>query len=972
MCHRVYLLIYLSLFETLKKKKSFIFGVFSITISISAIIVLISIVSQITLVLFNFSEAYNEESDVVVTPSIGSSLNYSLISNITKGKFLSTPRIEQFVKIWSNCNGTNSTDWPYLKDPGCIFKYGFCIPESCQLDFTSTLIATDTKLEEGMGYGRAWDYNEIPYGTIYITESFLNLTGLKLNETIYIDFKILGFPEFLEDIDVPTTPNLFNSFVYLPVKISQVVSQDKIVGKSNLQNPMFIEYKYLFPMIMKHIHPIYRKNQTVDPFGYAQSVHFNLNHRIEMFQTMSYQEIKLITLDFASRISYILGFNQINLNLPLIENLAQYKDIETYSTLTTSLTCILINITCIIVVGSLFLLNIENNISNYSIQRLIGMQKFHLYLISLLEMLWYFIPSIILSYFIGAIIYIILAQILYIFLSIPFSNFINSTSFLFSLLSCFVIFLISSIPSLYKIYENDQITLNGQYRVKTKEIVYKIERSKDDLPNMKIVLLGILLFTYGIVSCYLYPLGLFYKKDNIMIALFIISIFFIIFGFLLLSFNLENIIQFTILKIVFYFSTESIRELITKNLKSHKFRNRRAIILYSLCLSTVIFLSVTFHLQTQTFRYYSQKPFGTRFSIISYDTQEVTKSFQKDLEALIKDNQIINGYTFMSNSLSSLYNDTKFSISNLGDIKSYKTNIIAVAPNFFDVLSKEYLEITDNYLGVQISDGIYSKEGNKRIIVSDYIKPNLLLDLNQKFAIHVNDEKFAFKPLAFLKSSSGDINMNNLKDVDTIVSFPQFIKLSNGGIKTIQDIPIQKFFISVSNFTQNDLNSFYKNVTMIIGMRKLSFIDNEVTLSTLLSISNIFDYLSYIVISFILIICGFSFVSSIYLNIQDQQREIGIFRSIGIPKITIIHLFLYEALVIILTSAIIGISIGTLISYLATAQRSLYTQIDLQFLFPWRIVFIALPIMLLASLLSIFPSYLITNKEVIVNLQVMN
>lgn len=966
MFYKSYLLLKLSLFEALKRKKSFIFGIFSITICISSIIVLISIVSQITLVLFKFSEVYQEESDILFTPAIGSSFNYSLISNITKDQF-STPRIEQFIKFWSRCNTSSSIDWPYLKDYGCMFKYEFCVPENCKLQFTTSLIAIDTKLDKRIGFGRAWGLEEIPYGSVYMTETLLNMTGLHLNDTIWIDFKILDFPEFLQDISVPVERTLFNSFVFLPFRIDRVVKHEDYVGKTKAPNPIFIELKHLFPMILKHIHPLYRKNQTVDPYGYVKKVHFNLEKRIEQFQTSNFQEIKLRVIELTSRISYLLGFNQINTYLPLIENLEDYKDIETYSTLTTSLTCILINLTCIIVVSSIFLMNIESSKINHSIHRLLGMKKSNLYLILLLEMIWYFFPSILISYFIGTLLYIVLSQILTLYFKVPFALFINFNSFLFSLLSCAVIFIISALPSLINLYNTNNIVLSEFERISALEIQHKIERSIDDSPNYKMIVFGIFLSAFGVASCYLYPLGLYYKKDNIIIVIFIISIFFIIFGLILLSFNLENLIQFTLTRFLFYFSTESIRELITKNLKSHKFRNRRSVLLFSLSLSTIIFLSVTFHLQTESFKYYSQKPFGARFTIISNETKEETKNFQFELEKLIKNLHFVNGYTFMSLPLN--IKDKSIEISNMGKLKSFKTNILAVAPNFFDVLTKDYFKVSESIKDDDISNGIYSKEGDNRLIISEYIRKDLNININDNFLITIDHDKSSFKPFAFLKSSSGNLNMNDLNTVDTLVTFPQYLKLSNGTVKSIQDIQIQKFFISVHYFTTQDINLFYKNLTTIIGMRKIVFIDNESTLSTLYSISEIFDSLSYIIITFILLICGFSFVSSIYLNIQDQQREIGIFRSLGIKRFSIIKLFVFESFIIILTSFIIGISVGTIVSYLVSVQRSLFTQIDLPFLFPWRIILVAFPVMLIGSLLSIFPSYSITQKEIISNLQ---
>jgi hypothetical protein len=53
-----------------------------------------------------------------------------------------------------------------------------------------------------------------------------------------------------------------------------------------------------------------------------------------------------------------------------------------------------------------------------------------------------------------------------------------------------------------------------------------------------------------------------------------------------------------------------------------------------------------------------------------------------------------------------------------------------------------------------------------------------------------------------------------------------------------------------------------------------------------------------------MVICFFSLISSMYTNINEQTKEIGVLRAIGVRKFFIWRLYVYEALVLLLSSSI--------------------------------------------------------------------
>jgi ABC-type antimicrobial peptide transport system permease subunit len=69
-------------------------------------------------------------------------------------------------------------------------------------------------------------------------------------------------------------------------------------------------------------------------------------------------------------------------------------------------------------------------------------------------------------------------------------------------------------------------------------------------------------------------------------------------------------------------------------------------------------------------------------------------------------------------------------------------------------------------------------------------------------------------------------------------------------------------------------------------------------------------------------------------NLYEYTKEIAVLRAIGLKKSRIIFLYIYEAFILVLSSSILGVLIGTFIGFSMTMQQSLFTNIPAEFFFP--------------------------------------
>lgn len=105
----------------------------------------------------------------------------------------------------------------------------------------------------------------------------------------------------------------------------------------------------------------------------------------------------------------------------------------------------------------------------------------------------------------------------------------------------------------------------------------------------------------------------------------------------------------------------------------------------------------------------------------------------------------------------------------------------------------------------------------------------------------------------------------------------------------------------------------------------------------------------------------FSLVSSMTANILEQTKEIAVLRAVGITKDMMRTIYFLEAFTLVFSSCIIGSGVGVLIGFTMSMQRALFTDLPIQFVFPY-LVFI---IMFLVSILCAYLSTVLPTSNIL-------
>jgi len=117
----------------------------------------------------------------------------------------------------------------------------------------------------------------------------------------------------------------------------------------------------------------------------------------------------------------------------------------------------------------------------------------------------------------------------------------------------------------------------------------------------------------------------------------------------------------------------------------------------------------------------------------------------------------------------------------------------------------------------------------------------------------------------------------------------------------------------------------------------------------------------------------FSLMSSMFTNVYEQSKEIAVLRALGVHKFAMYRVYIYEAFVLVLSSSLLGILIGTVVSYTMTLQQILFTQLPIPFQFPWSILITVFGCSITFSVLAAFsPIYQVLKNRVVQIFRIVN
>eukprot|EP01080_Neovahlkampfia_damariscottae_P004723 gene4723-8307_t len=984
--------------EMINRKINFGLGILSCLVVVCMVAIAQTAVGHLPRVFLRLAELSNGEFDAQITLQGGLSgtvMNYSLITSRNVFKYgdlsFSAPRYIHRLDSYaaSSCKGdvphdlTNNTvgdgklwKWTYVGASGRARCGGWCVPRFCNRRRSSLLFVIDSQLEAKMGMGIEWidafGY-KLPNGTVYIAQAVADSLKVEVGDVIIIPItNTIGLMREAGFITDKHAPNSAMRRINIPVVVGAIFSDVSIWGKfdDSDSTAMVMEYNGFISHITKYLHPGFNQKQVysfskTNLYASATHLYFNMPDRLEAYNSPYYQDTQNKVAKFGSRILYFLGYTQVNAEYRILKYLSNTQLINLFTGLIMNLVIAIVSILSVLLVYSLLLVNVENRTFELGVLRMLGMSKHGVVSLVLLQAFTYAFPGWLGGLIAGQGLYLIIDYLFRIFLQLDMSMFISTKA---AVVATVLGFGLPIISSLYPMYNALQYSLRDSLdtvRSRTVSVMYKIERSDDSGMSWNLVIIGSFTAGYGAVIYYFFPLALMALDISLLMWMLFLLLICMIVGMSVLALNFETIFERTLTILFLFWENYAVRNMVSKNLISHRVRNRKTTVMAALSLSFIIFITVAFRAEIDGLKYVRFQEFGSKVRLEAWYPTSIIGRLSH-LENYLHKEPLISGYTFKSYKLGDVTN-VNTTLSNIGHYDAVYQNIYAISQNFFEIVDRDFYYPSKIFpSGFDIGHQLYTSWGSGRIILGSLYESMFHFDLNSKvklvMSLKTNDKHpptktEILKPVGFLRSSTvfklSEFPQRRMQDA--LVSFPTFVKFTQNGNSPhhrVDTIPIQHVYIKFqTSATQKEIDVVRQKL-MHLGIPMSVSDSNEKIVGLQIANDSLFAF-SVLTTIIVMIMCFFSLTSSMYTNVIQQSKEIAILRALGTRRFPIMRIYLYESFILIISSLLMGLVIGSFVAYTYISQRSLFTQLQLPFIFPYQMTII---VFIIAGILSFFSS----------------
>jgi ABC-type antimicrobial peptide transport system permease subunit len=882
----------------------------------------------------------------------------------------------------------------------------------------SNLVLIDTDKERDIDLGVNYTYSKLAKDECIIHQTLAQrlfvLEKSEFNTTIYIN---LNLEVFMKDFLIetyymnkthPYNPNIENIKekkhydIYdfsIPCKVKYIIDQN--YGKVDQDNHMLVlmEKEFFFKTLAENLElrssflskfeDIKEVMNNINPDQYSNELIINFEKpRTDSYLTSNFQDLQFKGVSYANKIIENLGgSDHLSVNLPSINKMEPLFYGAIFLGLILDVIIIILFILSLILIHSLLTITTETSSFEIGILRLIGTTKLGVIKLIILQCFSFSIPAFFLAYIIHfpllSMISIVLSDITGSTLNLKHSIY----SLIFSILICNIAPLIASIFPIINLLKRDLAWSLNTTKSKTTGIKIEIISASENERNT-LIIFGILTSFFGISIYYFLPLSLLSLNLEILLGIFLFILLGMLLGLILLTLNMEFIFQKFITYTLFLWTKSHIKIIILKNLSAHRIRNRLTSIMYSLSIGFFIMILVGADIILKSLELETLSRKGSyvhlqnvnRFYI---DPEDIYSSLQK-----MKEKNLIDTFSFVGANLRDACKQSHFVIMNYGKSMDIDIDVFSVSPNYIESSVQDFLMIgEETSIDMTLGERLYLAENSGRIGMSSYFTWDIDLHLDDLFFLKgkYNDMiiPFLFKS-AFLVRSSPAFAMSSepsMKyDRDVLVPFNTYLDIINKCWRFLpndatqaeliaysySDFPIYRVLLKLNSHI--DLNYALKEIGDIINSDPKYFVnywkvyDKRKSLNL---ISNIINYIFLGVSGIVLIFCFFNLTASMTINIFQQNKEISIYRALGMTSFNILFIYIYEAFILVFCSSLIGVIVGSILSWTMTLQRIIFTNLPLTFKLPYYQLSLILCFSLIGAILStIFPAKSLLKKQI--------
>ncbi|KAJ9447459.1 hypothetical protein DIPPA_12994, partial [Diplonema papillatum] len=991
--------------EMRKRKVSYCLGTCSCFLVVFMTALLITTLANVPAVFLRLAEIEEGERDIVISAggeaSGSRTIDFTVFADTLKplgdeydyhSPRFSLQQSSVFGITPASCPGQDMNvaplSWAYESEEVNCSDYRFeCISVYCQGYEMMELHAINTAREDRMGFGRSWSHGKIPKGRALVESGLARRLNLEVGDTllmvVYVAPTLLGL---LRDVGLGTDLYPYSTYktALVPVVIEKLVTDTEGKLPTSAEKYVFMELDTFAEHVADYLHPdvpdvARRAFAQADINKYATEISINLspNERRTAYLQSNYDDLQLTFVEWAATMLYVVGFNQVDTGAKLLEYLQEIRFFSLFLGLIISLVILVLVCLAILLIYSLLMINVETRTFELGVLRMIGMRRADLVQLVLTQAFLYALPAWVIGLLGCYGVWLGLREFLngLLLLSLP----TNLDSFgvgMATLVGLLMPLVAAIVPIRHALGMNLQDSLDTTHS-KVKAVSYTFDRSEGSTVSASVIILGVAMSLFGFLIYYLFPLALLSFNIALLFYIFFGILLALLFGLILLALNFEHLLENFLTHVVLFWENYAVRQLILKNLVSHRNRNRKTTLMYATSLGFIIWINVSWALQIQSVEFGQKQKLGGSM-LVEGDAYDIDSLAITKLEKVLSSMpDLVEDWGYDTYSLDSYDDIEEVQFMSIGRYKQFDCRTKAISPNFLEEVTDTsfmVLRKSNSSHGSAPSNQLYSRSSTDKAILGSLYYNEAHIDgvdseetgfVYQVTTIDENqDETDVITPMraGSVMDSIPVLRMSQFPSVvtqDTLVSMPTYLALSSGKLNSVGQVIYWRVVLKLaSGWTSEDAERI--DVAISQGMEP-ELPSNALKTTDLLTATESTQMASTILTAFFMVItliamtmCFFSLMASMFTNINEQSKEIGILRSLGLGIPTTKRVYIWEAFILVTAASVMGFFVGTLVAYTMVIQRQLFLQLPLVFEFPWALF---LFVVLLAFIFAVISSY---------------
>ena len=473
---------------------------------------------------------------------------------------------------------------------------------------------------------------------------------------------------------------------------------------------------------------------AVDPNECAGRVIFNFppDERKDIYIGGSYEAARDYGLTFAGSIADAVGFNQVDLSLPIIAYLSTYRFFSMFLSLLIWLVIAALAFLSVVLIYSLLTINVESRTYELGVMRMVGFQRRSLGGLVIVGALLFALPGWAIGLALGQAAYLGIRALLLSLVNTDLPMVLTTESVLWATLAGIAIPLVASVAPVSTVLTQSLSESLNTERGRTKGVDYKVEAASDSFFSWTAAGLGAVLTVYGFAVYYLFPKGLLNQDFSLMLVIFFLVLLMMLAGLVLLAMNFQRFVETVVQYATAFWEHAAVFLLVERNLTAHRARNRKASLMFALTLAFIIFIAVAFDVQFVSMTYAARRRVGgdVLIDVVEFTTDEF---FALDeLLRLFAADGTVEAHTYDTATFDEQPRMHSAELSTLGRFASAAPIIRGIGPNFFESTGDRFLNLhsqtSPTELSLSLGERLYTPDGSARLILPTTFVDSMALD----------------------------------------------------------------------------------------------------------------------------------------------------------------------------------------------------------------------------------------------------